>query len=144
MKVIFLLLLITISTASFAQSNYAALVGVISDPQNRPLPGATVQITSTGTQAIRKVTSNELGIFRITGLLPGEYELEVTASGFASIKQTLRLEVGQQLTLDYSLKLASVTTTIEVVRWTSSAQRIPASASPPGSGSHKTSRATDS
>lgn len=114
MKVIFLLSLITISTTSFAQSNYAALVGAISDPQNRPLPGATVQITSAGTQAIRKVTSNEVGIFRITGLLPGEYELEVTASGFASIKQTLRLEVGQQLRLDYSLKLASVTTTIEV------------------------------
>ena len=38
----------------------------------------------------------------------------MTASGFASIKQTLRLEVGQQLTLDFSLRLASVTTTVEV------------------------------
>src|SRR6266545_1150718 len=114
MKMACFLLLTVISPSRFAQSNYAALVGTVSDPQSRPLPGATVQITSASTQAIRKVTSNELGIYRVTGLLPGEYGLEVTASGFASIKQTLRLEVGQQLTLDFSLKLASVTTTIEV------------------------------
>src|SRR5215471_635463 len=114
MKMACFLLLMTISATSFAQSNYAALVGTVSDPQSRSIPGATVQITSSGTQAIRKVNSNELGIYRITGAPPGEYELEATASGFASVKKTLRLEVGQQLTLDLSLKLASVTTTIEV------------------------------
>src|SRR5215470_772859 len=114
MKMACFLLLIAFSPAIFAQSNYATLVGTVSDPQNRPLPGATVQITSAGTQAIRKVASNEFGIYRVTGLLPGDYELEVTLSGFASMKQSLRLEVGQQLTLDVSLKLASVTTTIEV------------------------------
>ena len=95
MKMACFFLLALISPSVFAQSNYAALVGTVSDPQNRPLPGATVQITSAGTRAIRKVTSNELGIYRATGLLPGEYEIEVTVSGFASIKQTLRLEVGQ-------------------------------------------------
>src|SRR5215470_19331880 len=114
MKMASFLLLITISATSFAQSNYATLVGTVSDPQNRPLPGAAVQLTSAGTQAIRKVVSNEFGLYRVTGLLPGDYELEVTLSGFASMKQSLRLEVGQQLTLDVSLRLASVTTTIEI------------------------------
>jgi Carboxypeptidase regulatory-like domain len=114
MKLACFLLLIAFSTVSFAQSNYATLVGTVSDPQNRPLPGATVQLTSAGTQAIRKVVSNEFGIYRVTGLLPGDYELEVALTGFSSLKQSLRLEVGQQLTLDVDLKLASVTTTIEV------------------------------
>jgi hypothetical protein len=114
MRVACFLLLLGISRVSFAQSNYATLVGTIYDPQSKAVPGATIQITSSGTRASRKVTSNDLGIFRITGLLPDEYELEVTASGFASVKQTLRLEVGQQLTLDFNLKLDSVATTIEV------------------------------
>ncbi len=60
------------------------------------------------------MVSNEFGINQVTGLLPGDYELEVTVSGFATLKQALRLEVGQQLTLDFNLKLASVTTTIEI------------------------------
>jgi hypothetical protein len=114
MKLACFLLLIAFSTVSYAQSNYATLLGTVSDPQNRPLPGVTVQITAAGTQAIRKVVSNEFGIYRLTGLLPGDYELQVTVTGFASIKQSLRLEVGQQMTLDLNLKLASVTTTIEV------------------------------
>src|SRR5262245_54451305 len=114
MKLACFLLLIAFSTVSYAQSNYATLLGTVSDPQNRPLPGVTVQITAAGTQAIRKVVSNEFGIYRLTGLLPGDYELQTTVTGFASVKQTLRLEVGQHLTLDLNLKLASVTTTIEV------------------------------
>jgi Carboxypeptidase regulatory-like domain len=114
MKMVFILLLISISPSAFAQSNYAVLGGTVSDPQNRTIAGATVQITSVSTQAVRKVVSNEFGIFQITGLLPGDYELSVQAQGFASVKQPLRLEVGQQLTLDVSLKVASVGDIIEV------------------------------
>jgi hypothetical protein len=114
MKTVFFLLLISVSTSAFAQSNYAVLSGTVFDPQGRPIPAATVQITSIGTQAVRRVVSNEYGIYQITGLLPGEYELGVQVSGFAPMKQSLRLEVGQRLTLDVSLKLASVSTTLEV------------------------------
>jgi hypothetical protein len=80
----------------FAQSNYAVVGGAVTDPQRRPVAGATVQITSLGTQAVRKVSSDAQGIFQITGLLPGDYELIVQATGFAPAKQQLRLEVGQQ------------------------------------------------
>ena len=69
---------------------------------------------SVGTHAARRVSSNEQGIFQIPGLLPGDYELEVQASGFAPLNQTLRLEVGQQMTLDINLKLASVTGSVDV------------------------------
>jgi hypothetical protein len=99
---------------ALAQSNYAVVGGVVADPQRQPVAGATVQITSLGTQAVRKVSSDAQGIFQITGLLPGDYELSVQAMGFASAKQQLRLEVGQQLTLDVSLKLASFSNTVEV------------------------------
>ena len=98
----------------FAQSNYAVVGGAVTDPQRRPVAGATVQIVSLGTQAVRKVSSDAQGIFQITGLLPGDYELIVQATGFAPAKQQLRLEVGQQLTLDVGLKLASLSNTVEV------------------------------
>jgi hypothetical protein len=52
MKLSCFLLLIVISSVSFPQSNYAALVGTIYDPQGKAVPGATVQITSAGTRGI--------------------------------------------------------------------------------------------
>jgi len=109
------------------QSNYAALGGTVSDPQQRAIVGADVQLTSVGTRAERRVTANEQGIFQITGLLPGDYDLVIKAMGFAQLSRTLRLEVGQQLSLDVSLKIASVTgvvdvstPTVEVLRTTDS------------------------
>jgi len=78
------------------------------------VPGCTVHLTSQGTRASREATTNELGIFQISGLPPGDYDLTVQASGFASIKQELKLEVGQTMTLDLTLRLAAVTTVVEV------------------------------
>ena len=102
------------SSFSFAQSNYAGLSGTVFDPQGHPFVGASVQLTSLPTNAMRRVTSNEQGIFQITGLLPDEYQVSVQAPGFATLTRTIRLEVGQQMTLDLGLKLASVSNTVEV------------------------------
>ena len=114
MKLLSLLFLVSISTVIFAQSNYAVLGGSVTDPKNQPIVHANVQLTSVDRQTIRQVKSNEHGLYQITGLLPGNYELQIEAPGFASLKQSLRLEVGQQLTFDVSLKLASVSTTMEI------------------------------
>src|SRR5262249_13304077 len=57
---------------------------------------------------------NEQGIFQLPGLLPGEYEITVEAQGFARFTQTLHLEVGQQMTLDLGLKLASLINTVDI------------------------------
>jgi len=50
----------------------------------------------------------------MTGLLPGEYKLVVEAAGFALLNQNLRLEVSQQMILDVSLKLPSLSTSVDV------------------------------
>jgi len=107
----------------FAQSNYASLSGTVYDPQNQVIPGASVELTSLNTQATRQVSSNEQGIFRITGLLPEQYKLTVHSPGFALLTETLRLEVGQQMTRDVSLKVSSLSTTVQVETETTSVLR---------------------
>jgi hypothetical protein len=97
-----------------AQSNYAVLGGGVFDPERRAVVGAGVELTSLNTSAIRRVSTNEQGIFQITGLLPGDYRLTITATGFAALSRTLRLEVGEQATLDVDLKIATVTGALEV------------------------------
>jgi hypothetical protein len=111
---IILLCLLFSSVSTLAQSNYAVLSGRVTDPQNRAITAASVQLTSGRTGAVRRVVSNEQGIFEISSLLPDGYELKVTAPGFASRMETLRLEVGQKLTVDVSLNLESVIQTVEV------------------------------
>ena len=46
--------------------------------------------------------------------MPGEYELAVEEVGFATWKQTVRLEVAQRMRLEIRLKLASLTSATEV------------------------------
>ena len=108
------LLLSVIAFPVFAQSNYASLSGTVYDPQHQAIPGASVQLTSDSTHAVRQATSNEQGIFQITGLLPDLYKVSVQARGFALFNQSVRLEVGQPTTLDVDLKLSSLSTTVQV------------------------------
>ena len=110
---VFLFLMASLSTA-LGQSNYASLSGTVFDPQQQAIPGASVQLTSDSTQASRQVTTNDQGIFQVNGLLPGHYKLSVQAAGFAALNQNVTLEVGQQMTLDVSLKLLSVSSTVDV------------------------------
>src|SRR5262245_61137548 len=111
MKIVRLLLFTCLSISAFPQSTYAVVGGRVADPRRQPVAGATVKINSVNTQVARKVSADSQGIFQTTGLLPGDYELSVEAHGFAPAKQELRLEVGQQLKLDVSLKLASLSNT---------------------------------
>ena len=100
--------------SALAQSNYAVLSGAVTDPRDDIIVGATAQLTSLNTNVVRHSTTNESGIFQITGLLPGDYQLRVEESGFAPLVQTLRLEVNQQLALNVKLQLASPSSNVEV------------------------------
>src|SRR5690242_6651590 len=111
---LFSLFLVIAAPSALGQSNYAVVSGTVTDPQQGPVAGAAVALTSNETHAERRVTTNAQGIFQITGILPGEYNLSVTASGFAQLTHALRLEVGQQLDLNFSLKLASTSDVITV------------------------------
>ena len=113
-SILFSFLLAVFSAGAFGQSNYAVLGGTLTDPQRKSLAGASVELTSVSTHALRHAASNDQGIFEITGLLPGDYDLVIQATGFATLTQSVHLEVGQRLALDLNLKLATVNSTVEV------------------------------
>jgi hypothetical protein len=110
------LLVLFLFTASRAhsQSNYASLSGTVADPQERVLAGCSVQLISDSTGASRQTTTSEVGLFQISSVPPGVYTLSVQAPGFATVNQKIRLEVGQQMTVQLSLKVAAVNTVVDV------------------------------
>jgi hypothetical protein len=58
MKTISLLFCVCLSLSVYAKSDYAVVGGAVTDPQRKPVAGATVKVTSLGTQAVRKAGSD--------------------------------------------------------------------------------------
>src|SRR5450631_2200331 len=109
-------LLLVISPNAFSQAaGTGSITGTIMDANKAPLANAHISLRSTDTGSERQITANDEGIYAATLLQPGVYEMTVTASGFATVtRKGLALTVGQSLTVDYNLPLASVQSTVEV------------------------------
>src|SRR5215472_4355707 len=113
-RVLLELCILAVSAASFGQSNYAAVSGTVRDSQSLPIAHASIRFKALSTGAARVVITNESGSFYAPALVPDDYELTTTASGFAPVAQSLHLEVGQDLSLDIALKIGAVEEGVQV------------------------------
>ena len=104
-----------LSPAAFAQGTNASITGIISDASGGVIPNATVTATNTATGVARSVTTNEAGLYTISPLIPGSYEVKVTNSGFKTKVQTgVVLETGAVVKVDAQLEVGAVTESVEV------------------------------
>ncbi len=71
-----------------AQVLYGSIVGTVEDPTGAVVPNATITITSSATGAIRETTSDNAGRYSILNVLPGTYEMKITATGFRTLVRT--------------------------------------------------------
>jgi Carboxypeptidase regulatory-like domain len=98
-----------------AQVSGATLSGLVTDENGGPVPGADVSIKNLGTGVARDVTANGDGFYSAPNLIPGDYEVRVSAKGFRTLVQKeVTLNVGAQQSLNLSLKVGLLTQTIEV------------------------------
>ena len=109
-----LLFVLALAGPAFGQSNYAVLTGTVTDSQHLPVAGAAVELTAASTGAVRRVVTNQQGLFEAPGLLPDDYVLKVEAAGLTTAKQSLRLEVGQKLAVDITLTIGSLAQGVKV------------------------------
>src|SRR5215467_2192569 len=100
-----LLLILALAFPALGQSNYAVITGTVTDAQQLPVTGASVELTAASTGATRRAVTNQQGLFDAPALLPDDYELQVTAQGFAASRQKLRLEVGQKMAVNVALRV---------------------------------------
>ena len=112
--ILLVIVCLLIPAEGLSQSQFASLSGTIFDPQRQAIPNAAVQLVSRSTRTVRQVTSNDQGLYQITALLPEEYELNVQAAGFSTSTQIVHLEVGQRTTCDVTLRLTSLTGTVNI------------------------------
>jgi hypothetical protein len=68
-----------------------------------------------GTGAVRELKTNADGFYSTPNLIPGTYEVRVTAKGFQTLVQKeITLTVGAQQALNLSLKVGQLNQTVEV------------------------------
>ncbi len=100
---------------AFAQQTTGTVLGRILDGQGAAIPGASVTATSPSTGFSRTVVSDTEGAYRLSALPVGQFDITVELSGFSSVdRKGVVVNVGQTLTLDFALKVASVAETITV------------------------------
>ena len=98
-----------------AQGTSATVTGAVTDASGATLPGATVSYTNLATGVKANATTNESGIYRMAGLLPGLYSGTVTMQGFkTAVRQGINLQVEDQVKLDFSLEIGAITDSVTV------------------------------
>ena len=98
-----------------AQVTGATLSGTVTDPSGGVVANATVSAANAATAITRDVTSDSSGLYTIPNLVPGVYDIRVSATGFStSVQSALTLSVGQQLQLNFALKVGNTNTTVQV------------------------------
>lgn len=99
-----------------AQVSGATLSGLVTDSSGAAIPDATVSTKNAGTGELRQVSTNGEGFYSIPNLLPGSYEVTVSAKQFQkTVQKGITLTVGAQQALNISLKPGEVTQVVEVM-----------------------------
>jgi len=106
MRLMFLVLIF--APAVFAQVS-ATLSGIVTDQSGAIVSGAAVTVKNLETGTVRITTTGYTGQYQMFSLPVGEYQVEVAKQGFAEqIRTGIRLVVGQDATVDVTLRLGPV------------------------------------
>jgi hypothetical protein len=111
-----LILVLVCSLTVSAQVQKGSISGTAIDQQGAVIRGAQVKTTNVATGATFTTVTDSSGLFRVNLIPPGEYKVEVSATGFSTAVQSNVMVVASRDTGIGSIQLAvgAATTTVEV------------------------------
>ena len=115
-RVIFVMIaLCTFAGSAAAQQTTGNITGRILDDQGAAIPGVTVTAKSPETGFVRDGVTDGEGIYRLSALPVGTYDLTAELQGFATVdRKGFIVNVGQTVDVDLTLKVAGVSEAVEV------------------------------
>src|SRR5579862_3008116 len=82
LRSIAVLSLILAASLSWSQTGTSTIRGTVTDPSGRLVPGASVTLTNTQTNAVRTTKSTDTGSYVFDFITPATYRVGVEAAGF--------------------------------------------------------------
>jgi hypothetical protein len=108
-----IILLSTLQAA--AQEAGGTILGVVTDPTGSAVANGTVTIKNMGTGVDRIIQTNGEGLYVAPNLIPGKYDVTITATGFTSAAfQNIVLTIGERREIDAHLTVGQVTSNVTV------------------------------
>jgi len=104
-----------VSLPLHAQVTGATISGTITDATGGVIAGAEISVRNTDTGIIRNTTADSAGFYTIPNLIPGPYEVRISAKGFnTAVQSNLTLAVGAQQQLNIPMKVGETSATVQV------------------------------
>jgi len=98
-----------------AQVDTATITGNVSDPSGAAVLGARIRATNQATGLDHRASSGESGVYVLTALPIGTYDLEVGGDGFQTTRRrSITLNAGTRAKVDVQLVLGQVSEVVEV------------------------------
>ena len=97
-----------------AQVAGATVSGTVTDASGGVIANAQISAKNIATGIITASTTNSDGLYTVTNLIPGEYQVSVSALGFTTKVLAVTLTVGAQRVLDVSLAVGRSQETVRV------------------------------
>jgi hypothetical protein len=92
-----------------------SISGVVTDPSNAVVSGATVVATNVQTGVAATVTTDSKGFYSFPSLAVGTYEVQVTQSGFRTYDKTgVAIDANSAVRIDVSLQVGATAEKVEV------------------------------
>jgi len=114
-KAVCLVLLAVLASSLNAQVLYGSLTGTVHDSVGAVVPTASVTATNTGTGQSLNSTTNDAGSYTFTNLLPGSYDLKISAQGFRALtRSAITITANTVRREDVALELGQLTETVTV------------------------------
>jgi hypothetical protein len=112
---VLLLAIIFVASAILAQTPTGSINGLVSDPKDAVLANARVTAVSMAMGVSRETVTNGSGIYVLSNLPAGAYDLKIEVPGFAVQDfKSIVLEAGRNTTVDAKLQIAKAGATVDV------------------------------
>src|ERR1035438_7370330 len=98
----------------WGQAETGQISGTIQDASGAVVPNVSVAAKNVATGVQRATATNTSGVYVLPNMTAGDWEITLSASGFASQKKRVTVDVGSKVTLDAKMEVGQTSTTVEV------------------------------
>ena len=109
------LIIASFSASALYAQTFGEITGRVTDTSSAVMPGASITLRNTNTNAVRKAVSTDAGVYSFPSVPPGTYSLKTEVSGFKTwVIETFAVQVQQTVRIDPVMQVGQTNEQIEV------------------------------